>query len=542
MRKKLVLIILTIFISIISGILFLIYSSKINIQADVLNTPKPYFTSSRSIHTAFLSLKETDIENLNNENLNQSIITLFNSLKNNQKEINGSNTYQYIIYLLDPKFPVKNESFLLNQAQFVFPKAKVDFIHLQENQNELEIYQLLKKYPFDQSIFILQSYLNYTDFDADLLEIQKLHYENSFNNLSKSSLNHISFSDAEAVKALYQISKENGFLKSLPTLSDDTFNYQINFLVEGKSPGSSNLTITFLSDIMLDRYVRTLMDRNSFDYPFAKLDKSFLQMNNLLVGNLEGPIASSRIYTTKSIAFRFVPDIVDLLKKYHFDALSIANNHALDMGQNALEETYQFLEEANIVAFGNPRGMDTKKIAKFEINNHKIALIGLNYTDYKFNKSAVITSIRELTEENFLVIPYIHWGIEYVHKPNNEQIIMAHEFIDAGAKAIIGMHPHVVQSVEVYHNAPIFYSLGNTVFDQYFSEDTQEGLAVTLQITANQMAFYLFPTKSVMSQVQLMNPTEKVKFLTKLASWGEYDNSTKEQILKGKIVINLSND
>ncbi len=542
MRKKIILIISIIFILIISGILFLKYSSKLNIQVDILNTPKPYFTSSRSIHTAFLSLKETNIENLNNENLNQSIITLFNSLKNNQKEINGSNTYQNIIYLLDPKFPAKSESFLLNQAQFVFPKAKIDLIHLQENQNELEIYQLLKNYPFDQSVFILQSYLNYTDFDADLLEIQKLHYENSFNNLTKSSLNSISFSDTEAVKALYQINKENSFLKSLPTLSDDTFNYQIKFLVEGKSPGSSNLTITFLSDIMLDRHVRKLMDRNSIDYPFEKLNKSFLQMNNLLVGNLEGPIASQRINTTKSIAFRFAPDILDLLKKYHFDALSIANNHALDMGQNALEETYQFLDEANIVAFGNPRGMDNSRIAKFEINNHKLALIGLNHTDFKLNKSAVITSIRELTEENYLVIPYIHWGIEYVHKPNNEQISLAHQFIDAGAIAVIGMHPHVVQSIEIYDGKPIFYSLGNTVFDQYFSEDTQEGLAVTLQITANQMAFYLFPTKSVMSQVQLMNPNEKVNFLAKLASWGEYDNSIKEQILKGKIVRNLSND
>ncbi len=69
----------------------------------------------------------------------------------------------------------------------------------------------------------------------------------------------------------------------------------------------------------------------------------------------------------------------------------------------------------------------------------------------------------------------MHAGIEYARKPIKSQIAFAHAAVDAGASLVIGHHPHVIQTEELYRGAPIFYSLGNFVFDQYQREGTQHG-------------------------------------------------------------------
>jgi poly-gamma-glutamate synthesis protein (capsule biosynthesis protein) len=273
------------------------------------------------------------------------------------------------------------------------------------------------------------------------------------------------------------------------------------------------------------------------------MDLVYLRSNDLLVANLEGPVAEKQISTTKSIAFRFQPDVVPLLARYFFDAVSLANNHALDMGAQGLEDSFRLLPEGGIAAFGYPKSaVDERSVLLREINGQKIALIGLNDTDFKIKTEEVTAKISELHAAGYHVIPYIHWGTEYVHQPGQVQVEMARAFIDAGAMAVIGMHPHVVQSIEIYNNAPIFYSLGNAIFDQYFSVDTQEGLSLSLRLTPESATWYLLPLKIERSQFRLMTPEEKQPFLEKLAGWGGDDQEIKEQIVKGKIVINFTND
>jgi poly-gamma-glutamate synthesis protein (capsule biosynthesis protein) len=282
------------------------------------------------------------------------------------------------------------------------------------------------------------------------------------------------------------------------------------------------------------------MDRYGQDYPFQNMDNAYLQTNDLLIANLEGPVAQKAISTTKSIAFRFLPDIVPLLKKYHFDTFSIANNHALDMGAQGLTDTYQLLQEGGLTPFGHPRDLSDRSVAFHTVNGRKIALLGLNHTDFKLDKVAVVNRISELRAGGYDVIPFIHWGVEYKHTPSTEQVELAHAFVDAGATAVVGMHPHVVQSVEIYNKAPIFYSLGNAVFDQYFSQDTQEGLSFTMRLEPEELHIYLSPIKIEQSQFRLMYPQERAQFLQKLSDWWRYDQETKDQIVKGEIVIKMA--
>ncbi|MCC6643188.1 CapA family protein [Candidatus Peregrinibacteria bacterium] len=176
------------------------------------------------------------------------------------------------------------------------------------------------------------------------------------------------------------------------------------------------------------------------------------------------------------------------------------------------------------------------------MHGQKIALLGLNHTDFKLDLKKATDQITALHDQGYQVIPFIHWGAEYQHQPTTEQIKFAHAFVDAGAFAVVGMHPHVVESVEIYNHAPIFYSLGNTIFDQNFSQDTQEGLTLAMEISPEKLSIILLPIRIERSQPRLMTPAERTDFLVnKLATWWRYDDQEiKAQIEKGKIVINLA--
>lgn len=510
-------------------------SQNTTVKTSVLDSPKPYFQTERVIHASILSQKKTEVADLDRNNLQKATASLFAKLKADQK-------YDQIIAIYDPSYPTTDPDILLEQAKHDFPNAKFQSLIAKSTDSETTIYDQLKVLPTQTTtLFLVQSYLNYTDQIPELADFEKAHYQNVFDHLDKKALNTIPYTNSEAVKALYQVAKEQNSLKSLPTLADTTFQYQIQFLAEGSGAPTQVAHLVFFGDMMLGRHVRVLMDANkSLDYPFAKLDRAYLQANDLLIANLEGPIAEKAIATSKSIAFRFLPDIAPLLQQHYFDALSQANNHAFDMGKQGFADTTKYLQDNNIVAFGNARELTDLSAAKFDLNGQKVALLGLNHTDFKLDKPAITAKIKSLTEEGYQVFPFIHWGVEYQHTPTSEQIELAHSFVDAGAKAVIGMHPHVVESVEIYNNAPIFYSLGNTIFDQYFSPDTQEGLTLAMELSPQKMTILLMPISIHQSQPELMSPDQRTAFLQKLSSWWRYDQEIKDQIEKGKIVINLA--
>ena len=131
----------------------------------------------------------------------------------------------------------------------------------------------------------------------------------------------------------------------------------------------------------------------------------------------------------------------------------------------------------------------------------------------------------------------VHWGQEYQIKSSVFQQKLARKIIDSGADLIIGHHPHVVQEIEIYNNKLIFYSLGNFVFDQYFSEQTQQGLAVRLEINENKLVFQLFPIQSKLSQPFLMEQNQAEKFLEKLSE--RLSEDLVEEIKRGVIEIKL---
>jgi poly-gamma-glutamate synthesis protein (capsule biosynthesis protein) len=84
-----------------------------------------------------------------------------------------------------------------------------------------------------------------------------------------------------------------------------------------------------------------------------------------------------------------------------------------------------------------------------------------------------------------ILIVCFHWGAEYRHDVSDMQVEIAHAAVDCGADAVIGTHPHVLQGRETYRGAPIYYSVGNFVFDKQIPEGTEVALIVQLTVCKN---------------------------------------------------------
>lgn len=275
---------------------------------------------------------------------------------------------------------------------------------------------------------------------------------------------------------------------------------------------NESASILFLGDIMLGRYVEDLMASNGDNYPFEKIT-GLLNSADLVVANLEGPILSNHKRTPRgTMVFSFKPVVASILKEHNIGLVTLANNHGLDHGRPKLEETRNFLSSAGVSFFGDPAIVDQKYVGRASLAGRDMIFIGLNATTPSFNRTQAIelVSATRAAHADALIIAAIHWGTEYKSSSNAFQQKLAHELVDAGVNLIIGHHPHVTEESETYRGATIFYSLGNFIFDQYFSANTQIGLAVRMTLKeGGQPTFELLPCKSVLSQPSLMTGSEK---------------------------------
>lgn len=243
-----------------------------------------------------------------------------------------------------------------------------------------------------------------------------------------------------------------------------------------EAPKASMLVV---GDIMLDRTVfEHTKKAKDFNHPFLLIDPLFEQPYDLRVANLEGPITDFRsVALTSRFTFTFNPEFVGPLKK-RFEVVSLANNHTTNFGQKGLDQTRKRLSDAGILFFGDPNNAAGFISATTSANGISFGFVGHHQLIEKgFDR--IIADIKKLDTEVDVVVVLPHWGHEYItDKPSALQKKEAHAMIDAGADVIFGAHPHVIQPIEAYKDKFIFYSFGNFIFDQYFSRDTMEGLAV----------------------------------------------------------------
>lgn len=263
---------------------------------------------------------------------------------------------------------------------------------------------------------------------------------------------------------------------------------------------NKSATLIFTGDIMLNRRVETMIRSNAdFRFPFLKISDT-LKKADILVGNLEGPISDKGTKVGSIYSFRAAPESIEGLTYAGFDVLSLANNHAFDYGRLALEDTFLRLKENEIDYIG--AGLNaTEAFSPLikEVNGFKIGFLAYTNLGPKgWRAGANSPGLAWINENSFeelkknislartksdILVVSLHAGEEYITDPPNYfQTSFAQLAIDAGADIVIGHHPHVVQKNEEYNGGYIFYSLGNFVFDQSFSEKTMQGQIVKVVI------------------------------------------------------------
>ena len=301
------------------------------------------------------------------------------------------------------------------------------------------------------------------------------------------------------------------------------------------APKATTISLLFFGDIMLGRNVEGLTNKHGDDYPFAKIT-DLIQSVDLAFANLEGPIVHEHTQTpTGSFVFSFKETTGAVLAAAGFDGVSLANNHTLNQGDDGFAETEVNLDAAGVLHVGHPIDMSQDYVVHTVVNGLPLTLVGFNMTFAYDDPDAAVATIAKLAgQSDEQIIVMMHWGDEYQPHSNAAQENLAHRLIDAGADLIIGAHPHVVQEVERYNDKLIFYSLGNFIFDQYFSVPTQQELAVGIEMTDDGVqSATLYPIESVLSQPALMDELERSQFLQAIAE--RSDSGLSEMIIHAVI-------
>ena len=266
-------------------------------------------------------------------------------------------------------------------------------------------------------------------------------------------------------------------------------------------PSTNNKTQTTLiavGDIMLGRFVNIqMLKEKDWRYPFLNT-ADLTSSADITLGNLEAPFFDSCPTTATGMIFCVRPEAIEGLKFAGFDVLSIANNHILNYGPKGLESTKKILSD-NKISFSDPNNITIK-----QFNNTSFGF--LSFDLITFPNTPVIEEVKKYSPQVDVLIVSLHWGAEYKKEPALFQKELAHQIIDAGAKIIIGHHPHVAQPTEEYKNGLIFYSLGNFVFDQPWSEETKKGnIAKIIFDGKNIKTYEEIPVYIENSQPQLAN-------------------------------------
>ena len=281
------------------------------------------------------------------------------------------------------------------------------------------------------------------------------------------------------------------------------------------------VTILAFGDMMLDRGVREKINTFGPEYPFA-LIKDFLKgdgnANDIVVTNAEGPFTDNPSVTlgikNAPLQFTFDPAMLSTLKNLGFTLLDQANNHSLNFGLTDFDQSTTSITATGLNWFGDPRNEFVKPYIT-DIRGEKVAFIGYNEFAYH-GLNNILQAIKNTKTNSTFVVVYSHWGIEYDSNATTSQEKAAHAFIDVGADVVIGSHPHVIQPIEVYKNKPIFYSLGNFIFDQPADAPTGRGLAIKISLTSNLVTYGLFPISIKNEQASLMTDEDRQKILDNL--------------------------
>ena len=263
--------------------------------------------------------------------------------------------------------------------------------------------------------------------------------------------------------------------------------------------GHDEVSVAVTGDVMFGRKMPSVLE--SGESPFRYVENVTKNADVLLV-NFENPVTTSTYAVKGDVPLKADPKYTYLLSGANDVVVaSQANNHALDYGETGLNESIKNLKEAGIYVIG--AGMNSAEATKpvvIEKGDRKITILNYmdadNFAEYRgvmdpatanssgysaYDSELAQRQIQEARENgSSIIIVYLHYGNEYSRSPNDNHIV-------------IGSHAHVTQGVEMYNGKPIFYNLGNFIFDQS-NPATHISYFLNLDLVEDNCTVTLYPT------------------------------------------------
>ena len=303
------------------------------------------------------------------------------------------------------------------------------------------------------------------------------------------------------------------------------------------APTPNGQKLQFFGDILLGRNVERLMQKNGLMYPLLYLPE-IIGTSKYVFANFEASVPSVHI-PTPDMMTKFSVDAshLELLQSSGITHVTLANNHSFDYGHNGFKNTSHSLLAAHVVPFGNPNEVSSSSVTYVTIDGYSVAIIALNAVFFNPDQYELEAVMAESAKQSDIQIVYVHWGTEYQTTHSIKQEVFAKQLVALGVDAIIGHHPHVVQDIQLLSGVPVFYSLGNFIFDQYFSAAVQTELSVAVQYIDRQLVFSLIPLTSITtrSQPNMMDKVAAADLLKNLAV--RSDSTLAENIKQGKVIV-----
>lgn len=284
---------------------------------------------------------------------------------------------------------------------------------------------------------------------------------------------------------------------------DDNSNYDL---------GHDDISIAVTGDVMFGRKMPAVLDSGESPFRFVE---NVTKTADILLVNFENPATTSTNPVKGDVPLKADPKYTYLLSGANDVVVaSQANNHALDYGEYGLNESLKTLKDAGIYVIGAGNNVsEASKPVTIESGDRKVTVLNYmdseNFAEYSgimdpatVNSSGYSGYDSELAQRQVqeardngssIIIAYLHYGNEYSRSPNDNQIKISHELIDDGADIVIGAHTHVTQGVEMYKGKPIFYNLGNFIFDQS-NPATHSSYFLNLELVDDNCTVTLYPT------------------------------------------------
>lgn len=317
-----------------------------------------------------------------------------------------------------------------------------------------------------------------------------------------------------------------------------------------KSSGKT-LTMAFVGDIMMGGSSSYKLKTEGPDTFFAKTSP-FLKQADIVTGNLEGPLGlTGKKVKRKKYTFLVDPSCAPGLAKAGFHLLTLANNHIMDYGAEALTSTFAALEEAKLKHAGaGGNEAEAREPAWFEIKGRKVAVLAYSLTEPtqywagEKRPGCAAASGPDMREDiqkakdkgAQLVFVTCHWGQEKKTVLRYYQPTLAHLAIDAGADGVIGHHPHIWQSLEVYKGKPIAYAIGNFAFGTLTSIKDSGILYLTYDDKGQWVGGKILPLNVYNYQVQFCPEPMKDKASVGFFNYLKKLSKTAELSLEGTVI------